>query len=407
MTANAFELSMKSMARILISALVVTCLLPAAIGASPSRPVAVEDLRAFADAWGYIKDHYVEEIDDRALLEAALRGMLSELDPHSAWLSADDLSSVEEQASGRYGGLGIRIAVQNDHLQIVAAMGNSPAERAGLQPGDRIIAIDDTSLDESNTGQATEWLRGAPGTLVALTIEREGKSQHLHLALTREMIHRISVTAESLDDGFELIKINNFQQNTAEELDAILTELDLQSVPPAGLILDLRDNPGGILQEAVAVADRFLTDKLVVYADGRGKSQTLSLGTGSGEFLPEIPMVVLVNRNSASAAEILAGALQDHGRALVLGESTYGKGSIQTIWPLRNGDGMRLTTALYFTPSGRQIQSQGIVPDVHGGSLLASSDSGALNESGNDTLVDEALILFRSAQRLYQVSRSP
>jgi carboxyl-terminal processing protease len=393
----------------------IVCLalaLASAVGAgnaSESRSVGVDDLRAFADAWGYIKDHFVDEIDDRRLLEAAIRGMLSELDPHSAWLSVDDLQSVEEQATGRYGGLGIRITVQADHLQVITAMGDSPAERAGLRPGDRIVAIDSRPLSRDNADQATGWLRGAPGTLVALTVERDGEDQALEISLTRELIRRNSVTLDRLDDNIALVRIANFQQNTAVELDDALAELRSNDEFPAGLILDLRNNPGGMLQSAVSVSDRFLSDKLVVYADGRGKSAELNFTSNPGESLPGVPMVVLINRISASASEIVAGALQDHGRAVILGEASYGKGSVQTIWPLRNGGGMRLTTARYFTPSGRQIESEGIIPDVLAGSLIApvheNGDRHDLSASdAEDPLVTEARTLLRSAERLYRGS---
>jgi carboxyl-terminal processing protease len=367
--------------------------------------VGIEDLRAFADAWGYIKDHYVEEVDDRRLLEAAIRGMLSELDEHSAWLSSRELDTVEEEATGQYGGLGVRIAVEERHLQIIAAMGDSPAERAGLRAGDRIVAIDQTPLDETNAGEASQWLRGPPGTLVALTVERDGVDERLELDLTREIILRESVALDILPDDFAYLRIDSFQQSTATELDAALDRVEALPRPPTGLILDLRDNPGGMLVGAVAVSDRFLSDKLVVYADGRGDGEELRLRTNPGEVLANVPMIVLVNGTSASAAEIVAGALQDHGRAIVLGEQTYGKGSVQTIWPLRNGGGIRLTTSLYHTPSGRMLNGKGIVPDVVQGTLGAAGPlAGDERLAHLDRPVIEAMMLFRNAERLYQGS---
>lgn len=363
--------------------------------------VGVEDLRAFADAWGYIKDHYVEAVDDRRLLEAAIRGMLAELDEHSSWLAPEQLRVVEEQATGRYGGLGIRIAVNQDHLQVVSAMGDSPAGRAGLMPGDRIVAIDHTQVTEDNANEAVEWLRGAPGTLIALTIEREGQGGSLEMSLTREIIRRSSVSLQILEGELVHLSIQQFQQSTATELDEAIADALEHLGALNGLILDLRDNPGGMLQAAVAVSDRFLSDKLVVYADGRGKSEALRFTSNPGEVLPGVPLVVLVNRSSASAAEILAGALQDHERAVILGEETFGKGSVQTIWPLRNGAGMRLTTSHYHTPSGRMIQSGGIVPDVLSGSLLSPADA-----SADDALLAEAVLLLRSAERLHRLSRA-
>ena len=371
------------------------------LGAASSRAdqLGLEDLRAFADAWGYIKSHHVDDVDDRTLLNAAIRGMLSELDVHSVWLDADEFRNVEEQASGRYGGLGIRIAVQDDHLRVIDAIGDSPARRAGLQPGDRIIAIDDEALTPDNTSMATTWLRGTPGTDVALTVERDGEDDPMRIALRREIIHRSSVSVEQLPGGYASIRIRQFQQNTARELDDILANLQRQAEPPAGLVLDLRDNPGGMLHTAVAVADRFLASKLVVYTESRNSAENLSLSTSPAERLKGVPMIVLVNRGSASASEIVAGALQDHGRAVILGEKTYGKGSVQTVWPLVNGGGIRLTTARYFTPSGRAIEAMGIEPDV-----VTSANRAPDPETGQDPLVLEALTLFRSARLLHSAS---
>lgn len=387
----------------------IACLMIALLAAgsawSRDEAVGIEDLRAFADAWGYIKDHYVEEVDDRQLMEAAIRGMLSELDQHSGWLSQDELAALEEDATGRYGGLGVRIAVQEQYLQVISALGDSPAERAGLKAGDRIVAIDQKPLDATNAGEATGWLRGPPGTLVALTVERDGVDERLELDLTREIIFRRSVSLETLPDGFAHVQIASFQQSTATELDEALDELAALPDSPSGLILDLRDNPGGMLVAAVAVSDRFLSDKLVVYAESRGDGQELRLTTNPGEKLADVPMIVLVNGTSASAAEIVAGALQDHGRAIVLGERTYGKGSVQTIWPLRNGGGIRLTTSHYHTPSGRMLNGKGIVPDVVQGSMRpADALAGDEVLTQIDPPVIEAMMLFRNAERLYQGS---
>ncbi len=398
MTADLFQAARTLMQTTLATLLALSLTLGA--GTARASQVGLEDLRAFADAWGYIKSYHVDAIDDRTLLEAAIRGMLSELDEHSAWLGNDDFRQVEEQASGRYGGLGIRIAIQEDHLQIVDAMGDSPAKRAGLLPGDRIIAIDDEALDSANTGQASNWLRGRPGTEVALTVVRDGEDEPLQFALRREIIRQSSVTLDLLPEDYALVRIRQFQQNTARELDDILSMLQRSETPPAGLVLDLRDNPGGMLQSAVAVADRFLASKLVVYTESRDPEENMQLSTSPAQRLADVPMVVLVNRASASASEIVAGALQDHGRAVVLGESTYGKGSVQTVWPLRNGGGIRLTTARYFTPSGRAIEANGIEPDV-----IAAANRQPDPETGQDPLVQEAITLFRSARRLNRLGQ--
>lgn len=398
MNADPFQAARTVMQKSLAALLALVLMLGA--GTVRASQVGLEDLRAFADAWGYIKSYHVDAIDDRTLLEAAIRGMLSELDEHSAWLGNDDFRQVEEQASGRYGGLGIRIAIQEDHLRIVDAMRDSPAQRAGLLSGDRIIAIDDEALNAANTGKASNWLRGRPGTEVALTVVRDGADEPLRFALRREIIRQSSVTLEMLPQDYAVVRIRQFQQNTARELDDILSMLQHSDTPPAGLVLDLRNNPGGMLQAAVAVADRFLASKLVVSTQSRDPEENMQLSTSPAQRLPEVPMVVLVNRASASASEIVAGALQDHGRAVVLGEATYGKGSVQTVWPLRNGGGIRLTTARYFTPSGRAIEAQGIEPDV-----IAAANRQPDPETGQDPLVQEAITLFRSAQRLNRLSQ--
>ncbi len=369
-----------------------------AFGSAAARAdsVGVEDLRAFADAWGYIRSHYVEDIDDRHLLEAAIRGMMAALDEHSSWLSPRDLEGVEEQASGRYGGLGVRLLVLEDHLQVVSAMDGSPADRAGLRPGDRIVAIDETPLTSDNTREASDWLRGPPGTQIALTVERDDTEQALEVALTRELIRRSSVNLQPLPDQLALVRLEGFQHATALELDDLLSPLANEL---NGLILDLRDNPGGMLNAAVAVSDRFLSQGLVVYAEGRNGANPMQFFSQPGELLPGVPVVVLVNGQSASAAEIVAGALQDHGRAVILGEPTFGKGSVQTIWPLRNGGGIRLTTAHYFTPSGRRIQGRGIEPDI-----LAGESVAALPAEDQDPWLIEAVSLLQNAERLYRGS---
>lgn len=401
------DLSMQIMIRSVLIVVALLFALPASGEPSQRSPaVSMDDLRAFSDAWGYIKEHYVDEIDDRQLLEAAIRGMLSELDSHSAWLNSRDLRGVEDQASGRYGGLGVRVSVGRDHLKVVATMTDSPAARAGLESGDRIVAIDETDLEETNAHHAAEWLRGNPGSRIALTIEREGRSDAMEVSMIRELIRRTSLTHEMLPDGLVYIAINQFQQTTPEELDQALEAISTLVEHPAGLIIDLRDNPGGMLNAAVAVADRFLSEKLIVSSEGRSDSQTLEFHATAGERLPGVPIVVLVNQQSASGSEILAGALQDHGRAVILGERTYGKGSIQTIWPLRTGAGMRLTTALYFTPSGRRIEASGIEPDISSPDLsgpLRLSEDGPAEP---DDLINLAMAFLTSAERLTRAGKT-
>jgi carboxyl-terminal processing protease len=341
-------------------------MLATARAGSPSSDsgVSLEDLRAFTDAWGYIREHYVEEIDDRQLFEAALRGMLESLDPHSRWLSDTDFRDLEDQAIGRYGGLGIEVGSFEDHLRIVTVFDDTPAAKAGLSAGDRIVAVDGTDLDAHNLEQASGLLRGPAGTDVTINVSREDRAEPMAVTLTREMIRRESVTSAALGHGIQHVRIRRFQQNTAQELGQLLTDFESDEAGLSGLVLDLRDNPGGMLQSAITVADLFLASQLVVTSRGRDADNPGMYHTGPNKRIPDVPIVVLIDGGSASAAEILAAALRDHGRALLVGETTYGKGSVQSVWPLRNGSGIRLTTALYYTPAGDQIQARGVTPDV-------------------------------------------
>ncbi len=373
-------------------------LLPGLLLADQRRPaVNVDDLRAFADAWGYIKDNFVDDVDDRELLQAAIRGMLGELDEHSAWLSPESLAGVEEQSSGRYGGIGIRVMLGDGVLEVIEAMQDSPAERAGLRRGDRIVAIDQRRLDAGNVSTASEWLRGEPGTEVELLVDRNDKLEPVALALERAIIARSSVDLDWPRPRLPRLTIHQFQQNTPGEVDQRFEEIrevmGRTGEQPAGLILDLRNNPGGMMYAAVSVADRFLSEQLVVFTQGREGNEPRHYHSNPGEQMPGLPMVVLINQRSASASEILAGALQDPERALVIGEPSFGKGSIQTIWPLRNGGGIRLTTAHYYTPGGRRIQAGGIAPD------RVVSDQ---RDGDGDPVVDEAIHLFDHADRLYR-----
>lgn len=361
----------------------ITLLLAAALSAPAQSGVDVrpaldlDDLRTFADVFGYIKQHYVDDVDDRTLLDAAIRGMLSELDPHSAWLSPDELAGLEESASGRYGGLGVEIQVHESFLEVITAMENTPAARAGIRTGDRIIAIDALRLDSRNAAEATRWLRGAPGTRVELTVERDDQEDPLEFMVTRELIRVPNITARMLEPDLGYLRISSFSHNAGAALDEAFANLSAQNALLNGLVIDLRGNPGGVLGASVAVADRFLNGGLVVYTDGRSEHGRLEFSATAGDMTGGLPLVVLVDRGSASAAEIVAGALQAHGRALILGERTFGKGSVQTVWPLRNGTGMRLTTARYYTPNGRSIQAEGIEPDVTatGNGVVDSNDT--------------------------------
>ena len=353
--------------------LVLTSLLCPLIGsaedASPSNQPAqdarlpIEELRVFAEAFDRISRAYVEEVDDKALLEKAIKGLLSELDPHSAFLDADSFNDLQETTTGNYGGLGIEIGRQDGVIKVVTPMDDTPASRAGILPGDLIIELDGQTVRSLGVNQAVDVMRGEPGSEVTLTVLREGESQPIEVTLVREVINVSSVRSRLLEPGFGYLRIAQFQADTgAEAGDAIAKMNDL--TPLKGLVLDLRNNPGGVLQAAVAVSDLFLNQGTIVYTEGRLDPANMVYEATGRTLMPDLPLVVLINEGSASASEIVAGALQDHRRALLLGTATFGKGSVQTVLPLTNEKAIKLTTALYFTPNGRSIQAEGIQPDL-------------------------------------------
>lgn len=321
------------------------------------------DLKAFTEAWARIKEQYVEPVDDRRLLEAALRGMVAELDPHSAWLDRARFEEVQAQATGHYGGLGMRVSPQEAHLRIESLTPGSAAELGGLRAGDRIVAVDGRPVAGLDTDRLSQLLRGEPGSRVRLEIERGPRAERLAMELTRQIIRRDSVHRVDLNDGLMLIGIDSFQQSTPAELDRALAWLDGEP-SLRGLILDLRGNPGGMLQSAIAVADRFLDEGLIVRAEGRGPENQEEYVAEAGQFRSDLPMAVLIDGETASAAEIVAAALRDHERATLIGQTSYGKASVQSIWPLPNGSGIRLTTARYRTPSGQVLEGSGLAPDL-------------------------------------------
>ncbi len=323
----------------------------------------LNELRVFAEAFDRVSNAYVREIDDRTLLENAIRGMLSELDPHSAYLDRDSFSELQETTTGNYGGLGLEVNMDNGFVRVIAPMDDTPAARGGVEPGDLIIRLDDQPVKGMTLTEAIEAMRGEPGSDIKVTIIREGADQPLELNLTREVIQVASVRQRVIEEGYGYIRIAQFQSKTGEEVEAAVTKLQ-ESGKLKGLILDLRNNPGGVLQSAVAVSDIFIDDGLIVYTSGRLSNTDLKFSASKPDATNGLPLVVLVNEGTASASEIVAGALQDHGRAVIMGVSTFGKGSVQTILPLNNEKAIKLTTSLYFTPNGRSIQAEGIVPDI-------------------------------------------
>ena len=325
----------------------------------------LDELRAFTGVLDAVKQDYVEPVKDKVLLENAIRGMLSNLDPHSAFLDTEAFQDLQVGTSGEFGGLGIEVGQEDGFIKVIAPIDDTPAQRAGIRAGDLIIRLDDTSVKGMGLSDAIQRMRGKPNTAITLTVVREGVRKPLKFKLVREVIQVKSVKSRLLEPGFAYLRVTQFQAKTAQSLQQELRTLEQQNKAPLkGLVLDLRNNPGGVLNGAVDVADDFLEDGLIVETKGRGNGSDQSFKATPGDLLKNAPMVVLVNGGSASASEIVAGALQDHHRALILGERTFGKGSVQTILPLGNGTAVKLTTARFYTPSGRSIQAAGIEPDI-------------------------------------------
>jgi len=323
----------------------------------------LDDLRTFADVFSQIRLGYVEEVDDSTLLEYAIQGMLSGLDPHSVYLNKDDFEDLQTTTNGEFSGLGLEVGMENGFLKVISPIDDTPAARAGLESGDIILKLDNKPVKGLSLNEATEIMRGPEGTEIELTIAREGLSQPFTITLQRDVIRTVSVRQRWLEPGYGYIRIAQFQRNTGEELRKALDALQ-QEDEIKGIVLDLRNNPGGVLRASVDVADLFMDGGMVVYTEGRLDNSETRYNATSSDSLDGAPLVVLINGGSASASEIVAGALQDHHRAVVMGTPSFGKGSVQTILPISEDRAIKLTTALYFTPSGRSIQAQGIVPDI-------------------------------------------
>lgn len=336
---------------------------PADTAATQTLPL--NDLRTFAEVLERIKTAYVEPIDDKTLFENAIKGMLSNLDPHSSYLDPEDFRQLQESTSGEFGGLGIEVGLDDGVLQVIAPIDDTPASEAGLEAQDLIIKIDDQPTKGQSLMEAVEKMRGKPGTSIRLTIVRDGRKP-FDVTLKRAVIKSRSVKGQLLEDDYGLIRVSQFQVNTGSEVAKALGALkkDNKGKPLQGLILDLRNNPGGVLQAAVEVTDQFISDGLIVYTKGRLANAELRFSATAENISGDVPLVVLINGGSASASEIVAGALQDHKRAVLMGTDSFGKGSVQTVLPLNNDRALKLTTALYYTPKGRSIQAQGIVPDI-------------------------------------------
>lgn len=330
-----------------------------------SERVSLEEVRRFVSVFRAVQQAYVDSVDDQQLMQSAIRGLLTDLDPHSAYLDARATQSMNETATGAYGGLGLEILQRPDRsLVVIAPMDDTPAARAGIRPGDIIIELDGAPISADSVDAAVEAMRGEPGTTIVLTVLREGETEPLKLSLTREIIRVASARGEALDTQFAYIRIAAFQADTAGEVQRKLEALKAAGGGLKGLVLDLRRNPGGLLNAGIEVADLFLDEGVIVSTRGRVPRASAEYAAKRGDLLDGAPIVVLIDSGSASAAEVVAGALRDHRRALIMGSTSFGKGSVQTVLPLDNGDSIKLTTARYYTPNGTSIQATGIVPDI-------------------------------------------
>jgi carboxyl-terminal processing protease len=338
---------------------------PAATPDGAESQIPLDEIRRYVSVYNAVKQAYVEPVDDEALMHSAIRGLLLGLDPHSVYLEKEDAETFEQQARGAYDGVGVELVRQPDgRLRVIAPIDDTPAARAGIKPGDLIVAIDGQPLTLGDDEDAAP-LRGAPGTQVELTILRDGVDEPLEITLTRETIDIASVRSRMLEPGYGYVRISAFQVDTAADFQQQVGALAEQAGGELrGLVIDLRSNPGGLLTSAVQIADALLEEGGIVSTRGRIPVSDTQFSATPGDLLGGTPVVVLVDAGSASASEVLAGALRDNGRARVVGSRTFGKGSVQTVLPLDNGDSVKLTTARYYTPSGKSIQALGIVPDV-------------------------------------------
>ncbi len=324
----------------------------------------LEDLRVFTRAYQHIRASYINEVDDPKLLEYAIRGMLNELDPHSSYLDASSFENLQVHTTGEFGGLGIEVSGEDGYVRVVSPIDDTPASKAGIEAGDLIIKIDNISIKGLSLSESVDKMRGPRGSSVVLTIVRQGTDQPFDLTLTRDVIQVKSARAEVLSDHFAYLRVAQFQANTPLQAKQALEKILSENSDIKGLVLDLRNNPGGVLMSSVELVDLFLDGGLVVYTEGRLENAQSKYPAKAGDMLNGLPIVVLINEGSASASEIVAGALQDHRRGVIVGTRSFGKGSVQTVIPITDEKAIKLTTALYYTPNGRSIQAQGITPDI-------------------------------------------
>lgn len=345
-----------------------------------SISVPLKDIQRFSTVIMQIKRYYIEPIKDDSIFENAMRGMVSSLDPHSSYLDEEDLKDLQTATTGKFGGIGVEIVPESGYIKVISPLDDTPAYKAGLKAGDLIIRIDNKLIKEMTMREAINLIRGKRGTHVALTILRKGEKKPLKLLVKRDVIKVQTIKSKLLAKGYGYIRIAFFQTNAKSDLENAIKSLEKQSGGELkGLVLDLRNNPGGLLDAAIDIADTFLDvnkikkyNGLIVYTKGRIPNADVQAKATGGDLVHNVPMVVLINEGSASASEIVAGALQDYKRAIIMGGRSFGKGSVQTVFPIDNTTALKLTTALYYTPSGRSIQAMGIVPDVLVSNLAVS-----------------------------------
>jgi len=355
---------MQQKVKLTIGFLIVSSVLMFSQHSFADKEETYEGLKLFTDIISLVEDNYVDPVDSKKLIHSAIQGMIRSLDPHSSFMPPEAFEELQIDTHGEFGGIGIVITMKKGILTVVSPIEGTPAYRKGIQAGDRIVKVDGESTQDMEMWEAVKKMRGKKGTSVVITIARDGEEKPFDVKIVRDIIPIESVRSASLGDGYGYVWVTNFRENTVDEIVDILDKLKINSKHFKGLILDLRDNPGGLLDQAVKLADLFIDEGNIVSIKGRSAENTKEFDAHSDNTEPEYPIVVLINSGSASASEIVAGALQDHKRALILGITSFGKGSVQTVEPLRDGYGLKYTIARYYTPNGRSIQAQGIVPDI-------------------------------------------
>ena len=377
------------------------------------KSLPLDELRLFTEVFQRIKNAYVEPVDDAVLLEDALRGMILGLDPHSAYLEPKEFETLQQHTSGEFGGLGIEVGMEDGFVRVITPIDDTPAQRAGVKAGDLITKLDEQAVQGLSLNEAVDLMRGKPGSKVVLTIVREGEEKPLEIEVIRDVIQVASVKSRLIDENYAYVRVSQFQVNSGKEVYKHLQRLMEQEIK--GVVLDLRNNPGGVLQAAVDIGDIFLDEGLIVYTQGRLAESDQRFSATSKTLVPDLPMVVLINGGSASASEIVAGALQDQERAIIMGQPSFGKGSVQTILPLTQDRALKLTTARYYTPAGRSIQAQGIKPDIlvedaeiklrnNGPQFLKESDlSGHLDNGNGESSANPGNSDEHLAERDYQL----